>query len=138
MELELKHLAPYLPYELIVEDLQFDFRVKLMGIKKPNEDMRFHKLMELSSFKKIDIMYKPILRPLSDLTKEIEHNGKKFIPMNGFFREASEILKKELEITRGKIMPEFLSYQIVSKLFEWHFDVFGLIDEGLAIDINIL
>ena len=24
------------------------------------------------------------------------------------------------------------------KLFEWHFDVFGLIDAGLAIDINTL
>ena len=24
------------------------------------------------------------------------------------------------------------------KLFEWHFDIFGLIEKGLAIDINTL
>ena len=29
-------------------------------------------------------------------------------------------------------------YWIAQKLFEWHFDVFGLIEAGLAIDINTL
>jgi hypothetical protein len=29
-------------------------------------------------------------------------------------------------------------HQDVQKLFEWHFDVFGLISKGLAIDINTL
>lgn len=28
--------------------------------------------------------------------------------------------------------------EMFMKLFEWHFDVFGLIDEGLAVDINSL
>ena len=31
-----------------------------------------------------------------------------------------------------------MSYGLVSKLIEWHFDVFGLIEKGLAIDINTL
>jgi hypothetical protein len=30
------------------------------------------------------------------------------------------------------------NYEDIVKLFEWHFDVFGLIDAGLAIDINTL
>ncbi len=29
-------------------------------------------------------------------------------------------------------------YKVVKKLFEWHFDIFGLIPAGLAIDINTL
>ena len=32
----------------------------------------------------------------------------------------------------------YLPYNIVSKLFENHFDVFGLIEKGLAIDINTI
>lgn len=30
------------------------------------------------------------------------------------------------------------SYLLMQKLIEWHFDVFGLIEKGLAIDINTL
>ena len=30
------------------------------------------------------------------------------------------------------------TYQEVQKLLEWHFDVFGLIEQGLAIDINTI
>ena len=29
-------------------------------------------------------------------------------------------------------------YQEMCKLLEWHFDIFGLIEKGLAIDINTL
>ena len=128
MELELKHLAPYLPYELNYNE------IKTFGItSKPI------KISSLSLLVNARYRYNEIiiyLRPLSDLTKEIEHDGRKFVPVNCFFREASEMLKKELLITSGRIIPEFLNYQIISKLFEWHFDVFGLIDKGLAIDIN--
>ena len=31
-----------------------------------------------------------------------------------------------------------IEYAAMEILFEWHFDVFGLIDKGLAIDINSL
>ena len=29
-------------------------------------------------------------------------------------------------------------YWIMEKLFKWHFDVFNLLEKGLAIDINTL
>jgi hypothetical protein len=32
--------------------------------------------------------------------------------------------------------PERIKHFLFIKLLEWHFDVFGLIPEGLAIDIN--
>jgi len=34
--------------------------------------------------------------------------------------------------------PSFNQLELFNKLFEWHFDVFGLIEAGLAIDINTL
>ena len=32
----------------------------------------------------------------------------------------------------------YINYGIVEKFIEWHFDIFGLIEQGLAIDINTL
>ena len=62
-KLELKHLAPYLPYGLngIHGDKRIDFNSANIWVFTLNA--------------------KPIFRPLSDLTKEIEHNGEKFVPM---------------------------------------------------------
>jgi len=76
---------------------------------------------------------KPIFRPLSDLTKEIEHNGVKFIPAqklgeSGFVFPGHTWVHMVLE----------LPYWVIEKLIEWHFDVFGLIEKGLAIDINTI
>lgn len=75
--------------------------------------------------------FKPILRPLSDLTKEIEHNGERFVPIDILgWNSYENIIKKGICDSVG--------YQYMIKLFEWHFDVFGLIDKGSAIDINTL
>lgn len=63
----------------------------------------------------------PILRPLSDL--ELDEFENKI-----FNREY--IIDKETESD--------LSYYEWCFLFENHFDVFGLIEKGLAIDINTL
>ena len=80
------------------------------------------------------VMY---LRPLSDLTKEIEHNGEKFIP--------NDILNLDIEGGKGGDIRmieegEHLIYYVglIEYLFEWHFDVFGLIGKGLAISYNDL
>lgn len=108
---------------------------------------------------------KLILRPMSDLTKEIEVNGEKFVPMEWFMKEYRPLIIKGKKIDRpicvtgslpkdnlvanykdwiapyfsfrAKIFEEN-EYQVIEQLFEWHFDVFGLIDKGLAIDINSL
>jgi hypothetical protein len=38
----------------------------------------------------------------------------------------------------GEYKKIHLPYSVFKNLFEWHFDVFGLIEQGLAIDINTL
>ena len=84
--------------------------------------------------------FKPLLRPLSDLTKEIEHNGEKFVPLkeiNYFYRmlESQEQADEIADRMIGNSIPDgTLDYHLMVKLFEWHFDVFGLIEQGKALE----
>ena len=76
-QLTIEHLAPYLPHKLamtrngFVGELQTlktdgDFQISCSGWWENMADKNF---------------YKPILRPLSDLTKEINHRGEVFVPI---------------------------------------------------------
>lgn len=184
-KLELKHLAPYLPYELPCKVTGSQRSNILMA--KENYEYRdkyrkdlvytLHGLTgNMASFKEgldpnaihlspVYLEYvKPILRPLSDLTKEIEHNGEKFVPIikmvaechywmdyynQGKFGEdiKSRPYKPIYNVGYGDMkfywtincsyIPA-LDFQYIQKLFEWHFDVFGLIEKDLAVDINTL
>lgn len=157
-KLELKHLAGYLPYGLkFVSELDkpYDEYGKqpiwtCSGITMLFGD-NFLNNIETNDAYPMHLC-KPILRPLSYLTKEIEVNGEKFVPI--------EILSEELEgITFGKtsdfydnlkrLMFHFYDRNeveiniedclfLISKLYEWHFDIYGLIENNLAIDINTL
>jgi hypothetical protein len=80
--------------------------------------------------------YKLVLHPLSDLTDEMiedicqryrrsETNAESWASSLRFLRKYGG--------TRYELPLEFWSY-----LFELHFDVFGLIESGLAIDKNTL
>jgi hypothetical protein len=90
MKLELKHLAPYLPYGLKVskDDWGKTFKMDSDGTTLNCVGIDF------VIFKQA----KPILRPLSDLTKEIEHNGKKFIPIIAIAKMDTECSDIEFEI----------------------------------------
>lgn len=153
-KLELKHLAAYLPYGLKVQHTEF----------LPNKDEIQTTLIESISdncvtfteyccdyyFNEIEpeCKIKPILRPLSDLTKEIEVNGEKFMPMEKLYKHwvgthtnnqinqkyFSEIMERLSKYDDCK----HIHYCIVENLFKWHFDIFELIHKNLAIDINTL
>lgn len=75
--------------------------------------------------------FKLRLYPLSMLTEEIEHEGKRFVPLD-------EILKWYSKPYWPKNRPinpiRDWRHKDIQKLLEWHFDVFGLIDQGKAID----
>lgn len=96
------------------------------------------KIIRLTSLKD----YKPILHPLTDLTKEIEHNGEKFVPNykiigNSYF-DCNWIISAVAKGTHGIEFIYDLPYFVVKKLIEWHFDIAGLIEKGEAIDVNTL
>jgi len=171
-KLELKHLAPYLPYGLTVEFVKHSHHNHckniLIGldIEKSGTDVfRWKGVSEYTAkidvfesnegdYNRIDVIHsneiKPFLRPLSDLTKLIEINGKKCVPIHeaigaGRMRCDSVVIKgKAIEFTdipdpndhildeNGQIHPSCSVY-IYKQLIEWHFDVFGLIEKGLAI-----
>ena len=122
MKLELKHLAPYLPY-----GLQITVVNRKLELGTHHSDKTIHIDMVVRK----ESLYKPILRPLSDLTKEIVHNGEKFVP-NKRLDWALAIVENMVE--QGNITGYGLSWDLWQLLFEWHFDVFGLIDKGLAIE----
>lgn len=152
MKLELKHLAPYLPYGL---KIQWDDTKDIYGISfgetNYNDNLYSLETLVFTMEGKDVLGWKPILRPLSDLTKEIEHDGEKFVPVDWIemnLRKGIDIYKPlnpefpiEITITTNDYSHEvelYDGYLIMQKLISWHFDVFNLIDQGLAIDINSL
>jgi hypothetical protein len=151
MKLELKYILAYLDSGLKAVDNKAepdDNIINITGFLNTNGKIEFFDQHGNFDIELSDI--KPILRPLSDLTKEIEVNGEKFVPnkrINDTFRKSSQDLvpykydgyNLELEIETENYSQRidlYDGYLIMQKLFEWHFDVFGLIEKGLAIDFN--
>lgn len=128
-KLELKYLANYLPYNIIGISpsgnkfyLSTSSNMLGKGIESRNID----------TF--LNDEFKLILRPLSDLTKEIEVNGERFVPINKFPSSWQRYTNNEIQVNNIQA----LNYRTFQLLLEWHFDVFGLIEKGLAIDFNTL
>jgi len=167
MKLELKHLSPYLPYELKIRCGEISHPI--LTCSDTNEFEIAIKEVFINS------AYKPILRPLSDLTKEIEINGEKFVPIvelakkNSYYgiNEVEQVfvssdcycvryldnenIERQFEYCNGENKNFFVycvwnglrcdCYNVLSLyqyLLEQHFDIFGLIEKGLAIDIYSL
>jgi hypothetical protein len=148
--LTLENIAPYLPYGLKVVSKINNYSYTLLGACKDEILIQD----DLNGWYATNI-FKPILRPLSDLTKEIEHNGRTFVPMdtvgdipNNFCKcdfvtdwcdkggDFNEYVKEFVNGVFGNHHLDYLPFGFVQKLIEWHFDVFGLLDQNLAIDIN--
>lgn len=131
MKLEFKHFVPYLPYGLKLIDNGNIVELSILNLQIIFD----YPLIRTDHVK-------PIFHPLSDLTKEIEHNGEKFVPfekcggiLNGNDGEPKHITHL-FNCSLGKVEPRFLQHWIYENLISWHFDVFGLIEQRLAIDIN--
>jgi hypothetical protein len=87
----------------------------------------------------------PILRPLSEIVREIEHNGEKFVPIDKiediypeYIREDFDMAEWIIDSIVGNENANGLPHGIVQKLIEYHFDIFNFIESGQAIDINTL
>jgi len=119
-KLELRHIAPYLPYKLKVS--------------------KYHTLHHGNGIGSIEHMlvtknscFKPILKNIRDLdtdklTEHLLGNNSDAINMwVDFFNSDSQ--NKETAILTAP-------YPVIEYCFMNHFDVFGLINSKLAIDIN--
>lgn len=148
-KLTIQELAAYLPWEVEVryKDCMSDKYKKalLTGINKLDIETTYKRKIngcvgDIISFKGNnnidDLNFKILLLPLSHLTKEIEHKGEMFVPYDKLKTVVSE---EQWVLICNTISDEYkkvidMPYWWVRQLLEWNFDIFGLIDRGLAID----
>jgi len=146
----LKHLAPYLAYGL--KGMVNGIERELVGHSYTSLELA--RKNGGTTMCKYD-QFQPLLRSLSDLTKEIEVNGKRFVP-NEWLNENmpnTPNFRYMLNASHHFDLSEtIIEWCVMNKLIEWHFDVFdlrsknlciyfdefknGLIDRGLAVNIN--
>ena len=143
MKLELKHLAPYLPFNLYFQRFEHECidKTKTPVIYSQEKYPIKTQLNEvtLNSFNYNE--NKPILRPMYELSDyflelygSLEHQD-----VTDYFDEYYLGSFFNLEIHEiASTRPEYLPYGTLQVLFKHHFDVFGLIEKGLAIDIKNL
>jgi hypothetical protein len=160
-KLELKHLAPYLIHN--VDVIYHGDIAKLYGI-----DINGYAVILFNDGDSLEVNIaniQLILRPESDLVKEIEVNGEKFVPIrklktggtnidtistfidwNGANyvccdNEGHELIFSAIsgfDKMYNGASRQIYAYDLFQKLFEWHFDISGLIGQGLAVDYNLL
>lgn len=115
MNFELKHLAPYLPYS-----------VHLMNTYNRWHNTTSNECLNISTM--LDM--KLILRPISDLdyksAKELREE----------FKVNDDITYWLQELTIDKLRVKNITVETYDFLLSKHFDVFNLIENGLAISIH--
>lgn len=130
MELEVKHLAPYLPYSLKIQYIVRD-KVEKTGYMRSishNEDETHPTRVSINhNYEEHIWMFKPILRPMEDIKYYVEFLNKYNVDFDK--KEGCLVKRKNENYTR---------LNELDFLFQNHFDVFGLIPKGLAVDINTL
>jgi len=140
-ELDLKHLAPYLPYKLRLMHGGINGENKVMNTGQ-GSSCNWVGISSVIKWQKRDkLKALPILKPLSDLKKPID------IFVSNVTYEQHLRLRRDKEtclwgasVTTQPLLFNYpdIDYKTMNTMFSWHFDVFGLIPKGLAIDINTL
>lgn len=125
MNLELKHLAPYLPYGLKIE-----YPTIMSGVRKISEMRNLGQTsIEISHRIYVQISScKPMLRPLSDYA-DIDSDA--ICNINCDMSDQIQIS----EFASKRISLSAVSVGAFEILVSNHVDVFGLIDQGLALPL---
>lgn len=143
MELEAKHLVPYLPYALKLQYIVKD-KVEKTGYMRSishNEDETHPTRVSIDYNQEEHIwMFKPILRPLyefgdsDDLRKVHE-----FIGLGGWCEAYDQYFDAWFNdaCTVDKLVLQ-CPYKILEYFFSNHYDIFSLIEKGIAVDVNTL
>ena len=138
MNLQIKHLAPYLEYELQIEHHFIDEekikgRLCVLGFNYVSyvSMNRMHNAL-LDSIK-------PILKSLHDFEESDIDKVKAFIGAGNWCDLYNHFFDAFFDDSQNIHNIIFqASYNILQYFFANHYDVFGLIPAGLAIDIKII
>lgn len=126
--MKLEHVSPYLPYKVNICETETNRQYELIPYKRQHE--RLDRKMTLQEFMNhSDNKFKLILQPLSNLNSETSH---KLIKESRTYEVSFEIVL----IVEGDIKIEDISVKTYNWLLENHYDVSGLIEQKIAIDIN--
>jgi len=120
MNLEVKHLAAYLPYKIQYIEKDKDIST-IFSLHLPDTEIPCFFINGIAKYKDNNI--KLVLKPMQYLVNEIH----KISPCPNFFNVDYLINT-----------PLALNYEVVEKLFELHYDFFGLIKNNLAVDFNTI
>jgi hypothetical protein len=140
MKLETKHLAPYLPYNLKCEVLNSGQEKEIGEMIAVYNDGSacFGNIVE--SEKGFEYI-KPILRPIQEVEQYfeklygcLEHQDVTDYFDADFLASHDNIEIEEIQLLEAEQLP----YGTLKVLLKHHFDVFGLIEKGLAVDLNTL
>lgn len=139
-KITLAELSAYLPYGLRFyngRDYEAD---TLKGIKSNSYSVPYVQGSRDSDYFRFEKI-KPLLRPLSDLYKEMEHEGERFVPAENLFNQYELKFGDNGDFyldyySIGETDSPWTGYGIIQQLLEWHFDVFGLIDRGMSVAIE--
>lgn len=142
-KLKLEHIAPYLPYGLKCQiDLgQNEIIITDSWGLKTGSDYPASYYDEGKRYGLMLSQIKPLLHPMSDLYKEIDGEipadilfPKEYYSLIDFYEEHNRENQIQSFIKDGLNWCE--TYSFWEYLLSKHFDVFSLIDNGLAIDIK--
>lgn len=123
MKLELEHLSPYLPYDLRIKEGNSTFTLSGGFL----DDWFNYPLLHRE--------WMPLLIPLSELGKmsqEINNNDLSYFITD----EASIEVSSDIDQPFFYYIPFEQYFGYAQLLFKCHFDVFGLIEAGLALNKN--
>lgn len=136
----LKEIVGFLPYGLqMIFQSKGGRIVTVNGIK--NLDHGIAVLNNSYSFWLHSSGFKPIVRPLSGLTKEITHNGETFVPAKKYDLIQDSEGNFCDRLYADQCESPFVYIPITNRnewLFELKFDVYDWIKDGLAVDINTI
>lgn len=127
-------ITSYLPYGVKIYEQRYSIKYDLVGICE-HEIFAKDKSNEIFPFVPQYGIDKLILYPLTSLDKNVIVNGIEMNPMINLKLQGYNMNFDDDYTLKDFINENLLnnSYGFIELLLRWHFDVFGLIEKGLAI-----
>lgn len=141
-KLELKHLSPYLPYDLkwyCLDKPSGEFELNYMtGIFSYAGEMQVqvgnYDISLEDDLENDEELFKPILKPKNQILENLISNYDRFEQWGQEWINHVLDFQDKLDEVNFDACP----YDLMQHLLENHYDLYGLIGKGLAVDINEL